>query len=503
MLRILLVDDNRDDRALVIHELKRFFSEVQVMEVGTAAQFEQVLANTLYDVVITDYQLRWSDGLTVLKTIKAQHPHCPVIMFTNTATQETAVEAMKSGLDDYVIKSPSHYVRLPAAVQTSLEKVATQQQAANLQARLQTLLNQLNVGVYRLTSDGVLLEANAAFLRLLGLDTLTAIPSNQTLEPYFQPQTYTELLNQLKENGEVREREILIRCADDTSCWVKISKTFTRVDGMIIIEGLMEDINDRKQAELQRQKQASELRQLNTVLEQTTEQLLERNQELDRFVYTVSHDLKAPLRAIYNLSQWIADDLEGQLEEENQHQMQLLQNRVLRMEAMINGLLAYSRVGRSEVATEWVNVGELISEILESLMLPPTFTIAVESEMPTLLTKKLLLSQVLSNLISNAIKHHNCPDDGRVEIKAIQEGEFYKFSVIDNGPGIAPEHHHRVFEIFQTLKGQDVQESTGIGLSIVKKIIEAEGGSIVLESNLCEGATFRFTWLEKSLVKDV
>lgn len=501
MLRILLVDDNRDDRALVIHELKRFYSDVQVTEVGTAAQFEQVLTDTLFDVVITDYQLRWSDGLTVLKTIKAKRPHCPVIMFTNTATQETAVEAMKSGLDDYVIKSPSHYVRLPTAVQTTLERVATQQQAANLQARLQTLLNQLEVGIYRLTSDGTLLEANAAFLRLLGLGSLTAIPPNKTLESYFEPQHYTDLLNQLKQNGEIREQEILLNCADHTTRWVKVSKTFTRIDGMTIIEGLMEDISPRKQAELQRQKQASELRQLNAALEQATEQLLERNQELDRFVYTVSHDLKAPLRAIYNLSHWIADDLEGQLDEENLYQMKLLQNRVTRMEAMINGLLAYSRIGRSEVATEQVNVRELIGEIIESLIIPPNFTITVSSEMPTFLTKKLLLSQVFTNLINNAIKHHHSTD-GQVEIRMTQHEEYYEFSVTDNGPGIAPENHERIFGIFQTLKGQDVQESTGIGLSIVKKIIEAEGGLITLESNLGEGATFRFTWLKKPLVKD-
>ncbi|MCU0533533.1 MAG: ATP-binding protein [Hydrococcus sp. Prado102] len=251
--------------------------------------------------------------------------------------------------------------------------------------------------------------------------------------------------------------------------------------------GSVIDISDRKQVEIQ--------------LEQTASKLTERNQELDRFVYTVSHDLKAPLRAIANLSQWISEDLEGQLEAENQRQLELLRTRVYRMEALIEGLLAYSRVGRTEVATETVDVGKLIYEILDSLMPPPGFTISVQPQMPTITTKRLLLSQVFSNLISNAIKHCDPRSasagnrsDGRIEIGAIQKGQYYEFFVADNGVGIAPENHERVFGIFQTLKGRDMQESTGIGLSIVKKIIETEGGSIVLESNLGEGATFRFTW---------
>ncbi|MBD3886738.1 response regulator [Phormidium tenue FACHB-886] len=253
MLRILLVDDNRDDRVLASRQLRQAFAQVQITEVGTAAEFEQALAAAAFDIAITDYQLRWSDGITVLKRIKARHPGCPVIMLTSIATQKIVLEALKSGLDDYVIKSLSHYVHLPAAVENALERVAAQQRAAGLQARVQTLLNQLDIGVYRLTSEGALLEGNAAFLRLLGLEALTEISANHTLEPYFQPQDYAELLAQLKQNGEVRDREIQLRCADGTTRWVKISKAFTRANGITIIDGLMEDISGRKQAEMQRE----------------------------------------------------------------------------------------------------------------------------------------------------------------------------------------------------------------------------------------------------------
>lgn len=264
-------------------------------------------------------------------------------------------------------------------------------------------------------------------------------------------------------------------------------------DRVIGIGTVCEEITERKQAERQLQQQAEELRQLNYSLTQTTSELAERNQEMGRFVYVVSHDLKAPLRAIANLSEWISEDLSGQIPEENQHQLELLRARVYRMEATIDGLLTYSRVGRTQVPTETVDVGELLGEILDSLSPPPTFTIDLKLPMPTIVTKRLFLSQVFTNLISNGIKHHERPD-GRIEIAATQKGEYYEFSVTDDGPGIAPEYHEKIFGIFQTLKSDNRQESTGIGLSIVQKIVETEGGEIILESELGKGAIFRFTW---------
>jgi PAS domain S-box-containing protein len=270
----------------------------------------------------------------------------------------------------------------------------------------------------------------------------------------------------------------------------------TRMVGMVV------DISDRKQAEIQLKEHATALRALNTNLTQTTHLLAKRNQELDRFVYVVSHDLKAPLRAISNLSEWIEDDLEGQLSEENQQQMKLLRNRVYRLDGLIDGLLAYSRVGRTEIVSQKVDVGELLDEIVDSLMVPDAFTIKVRSPMPTLFTKRLLLSQVFSNLISNAIKHHDRPD-GRIEIWATKKRNYYEFAVADDGPGIASEYHEKIFVIFQTLKSRDTQENTGIGLSIVKKIIETENGEIILDSQLGKGAIFRFTWLIEPREKNV
>lgn len=258
------------------------------------------------------------------------------------------------------------------------------------------------------------------------------------------------------------------------------------------------DITQRKQSEIQLRQQATELSQLNESLIQASELLAARNQELDSFTYVVSHDLKAPLRAIANLSQWLEEDLEGEIDDSNQHQLQLLRNRVVRMDAMIDGLLTYSRVGRAKLETELVDVGVLLEEILDSLAPPSSFTINIHSPLPTLMAKRLLLSQVLSNLISNGIKHHP-RTDGKIDICVSFLENFYEFAISDDGEGIAPHHQERIFGIFQTINSRDVKESTGIGLSIVKKIVENEGGKIKVESELGSGATFRFTWLNQSV----
>ena len=237
---------------------------------------------------------------------------------------------------------------------------------------------------------------------------------------------------------------------------------------------------------------AGELARLGSILVQTNTALEKRNQELDQFAYIVSHDLKAPLRAIANLSTWIEEDLPGE-SEEIQHNITLLRSRVHRMEALIDGILHYSRVGRVKASVEKVDVANLLAEIVDSLAPPPAFTISVQPGMPTLSTQRLLLQQVFANLLSNAIKHHDRAD-GTVTISVQDQGNFYEFAVADDGPGIATEYHERVFEIFQTLKARDIAENTGVGLSLVKKIVETQGGSVRLESQIGQGSTFRFTW---------
>jgi signal transduction histidine kinase len=174
-----------------------------------------------------------------------------------------------------------------------------------------------------------------------------------------------------------------------------------------------------------------------------------------------------------------------------------MRKRVQRMDALINGLLEYSRVGRAKVPVETVNVGDLLAEVIDSLAPPSNFLVEV-ALMPVIQTRKLPLSQVFSNLISNAIKH--CDRlDARIQITAKVYDQLCEFTVSDNGPGIALEHQEKIFVIFQTLDARDKTENTGIGLSIVKKLVELEGGKVWVESQRGQGAKFIFTWYTSPL----
>lgn len=223
------------------------------------------------------------------------------------------------------------------------------------------------------------------------------------------------------------------------------------------------------------------------------EELDRSNRDLDQFAYVASHDLKAPLRAIATLSGWLEEDLAENLSEDGRQQMRLLRGRVKRMDGLIDGILQYSRVGRTDSQEDMVDAGELVREVVELLDPPDGFEVTIGPGMPRFRTRGLRLGQVFSNLINNAIKYHDRAD-GKVAVAVERQNGFYEFTVSDDGPGIPPQHHEKVFVMFQTLQPRDEVESTRMGLSLVKKLVEEEGGTVRLESAEGEGAKFRFTW---------
>ncbi|AKU94271.1 two-component sensor histidine kinase [Labilithrix luteola] len=226
-------------------------------------------------------------------------------------------------------------------------------------------------------------------------------------------------------------------------------------------------------------------------------QLAKSNSDLDQFAYVASHDLKAPLRGIANLSEWIEEDLADAMTDKVREQLRLLRGRVHRMEGLIDGILEYSRAGRARDADESLDTRELLDDTLELMAPPPGVSIRITPELPTVVAPKIFLQQIFINLVGNALKHAR-HDAAEVEIGATDGGTNWEFFVRDNGPGIDPKFHDRIFGIFQTLASRDKVEGTGIGLAVVKKLVESRGGRIWVESTLGSGATFKFT-LPKTL----
>lgn len=226
-------------------------------------------------------------------------------------------------------------------------------------------------------------------------------------------------------------------------------------------------------------------------LELRATELARSNADLDQFASSVSHDLKSPLRGIASLSEWLVEDYATQLDGEVKERLRLIAARVARMHRLIDGILEYSRVGRvTERAS--LDLGLLVGDVIDGLEPREHIAVRVDGTLPRVDYDEVQLVRVMQNLIGNAVRHLGKPA-GTVTISASERVDAWVVAVADTGVGIAPANHERIFRMFQTLRAPDDDESTGIGLAVVKKIAEANAGSVTVESAPGAGACFRLT----------
>ncbi len=483
-MRILLIDDNYDDRLLIIHALEREFQEIEFLEVYREQDLKQALAVQQFDLVITDYELRWTDGLTVVRSIKKIYPDCPIIMFTDSGTQEVAVEAMKLGLDDYILKSAVHYVRLPAAVKSALEKVEQRRKVAFLEARLQTLLNNLNVGVYRLSGDSQLLEANNAFLQLMGLSDITQ-----------HQDEYTKILSKLNYNGE-GDREIILRQQGDTAVWVRISQTITNIDGAIIIDGLMEDISEVKRREVEQQAAMAELAVAKEELRRHLGEAREANRIKDQFMAIVSHELRSPLTSILG---WARILRSKRLTEVQLAQgLETIERNAKLQNTLIEDILDISRIiqNRLHINRRPINIVPLVTTVIEDVKPEAqaksiNLDYSINPTVPLVMADPERLLQIIRNLLNNAIKFTE--QGGNVFIQVEQIDLSIYITVKDTGVGIGADFLPYVFEPFRQADNSSarVHSGLGLGLAIVSRLVEMHNGKVsVVSEGIGKGATF-------------
>lgn len=353
--------------------------------------------------------------------------------------------------------------------------------------RMDFFFNGANDGICIISSDRKILEVNQALAATLGYRTNELIGRDfEYLLAKCSDVEHRTVLQRMFHNAqETPLRQTTtesLRCKNASEVDVELSIDQIDSGPNFHFAAVVRDISERKRAETER--------------ECLVEALRTSNDELDSFAYVASHDLKAPLRAIETASRWLSTDLEGKLDEDSQENLDLMRSRVFRMDQLLDGILEHARIGRKTASTRSrVLLGaDLAEDIRDLLNCSPSFSIRFSKRFSEKMYQQMPLRTVLLNLISNGIKHHDRPD-GVIKVDAENIGKMVRFTVTDDGPGIDPQFHERVFQLFQTLKSRDIVEGSGLGLAMCQKQVRLMGGELKLTSEgNGSGSTFSFTW---------
>ncbi len=387
-----------------------------------------------------------------------------------------------------VVTAQSNYIEKSknAIIEDILEK-KEELRVKNIELnKLSLVASKADNGVIITDSRLIIEWVNDGFVRLTGYpfeEVIGKKPDTLMIGEETDKDMLQSICERLKK-GQSCSEELLKYHRNGSKIWIQenitpIKNDNGNIEKFIFIEN---DITPRKTAEA---KMAEYLRNLEMT-----------NKELDKFAYIVSHDLKAPLRAIGNLTGWIEEDMGNTLPDSVQSNFNIIKGRVVRMEALINGILDYSKASRNAGQNVSFDSKSVAQESFDLIGAGENCRLKITSGLPILITDKTKLQQVFLNLFNNAIKY-NDKESPCIEVSASEEKNFWHFVVSDNGPGIDKQFHEKIFVIFQTLQARDEFESTGVGLAIVKKIIEEMGGQIWVESEPGSGAAFHFTWPRK------
>ena len=491
-LKVLIVDDNSSDRELALRELKKLFPKLQYREIIDEADLNDALKQNKFNLVITDYQIRWITGLEILRRIKEKRPSCPVIMFTGTGSEEIAVSAMKAGLDDYVIKSPKHYVRLAAAVRSAWQRSQHQKALKEFKETYYRFFEQVPLGLYRLNPVGEIIEANSTLAKMLGCSAQEL--QGQNLDYYHVlPETYGQWQQQLNQNSSEQKLEAQIKTLNGEIIWVLHSAIAVknRHGKLIYYEGAVAEITASKEAEIERiellRREQKARKEAETV-----------NRIKDEFLATLSHELRTPLNAIMGWMQLLRAGKMGETQIEKA--LEIIERNAKAQNQLIEDLLDVSRIIRGTMKLQFKPLN-LIQVVMASV---DTIRPAAEAKDIEIVTQfehenievkgdEERLQQVFWNLAINAVKF--TPAKGTITIRSLIEENTALVEVTDTGQGIAPEVLPYIFDRFrqaETESSTRTQGGLGLGLAIVRHLLEIHGGEVSAYSEgLGLGATFK------------
>jgi PAS domain S-box-containing protein len=364
----------------------------------------------------------------------------------------------------------------------SIIDISERKGAEALAQRMAALVESADDAIVTKGLDGIISSWNPAAQRLLGYQPREIIGQHVSLLlPDDRQAEETMILSRIREGQEVAHFETRRQRRDGSQ--VDVSLTISPIrnrDGTVVgASKIMRDITDQRRHE-------SNLRRSN-------EDLARMNEELDNFVYTASHDLRSPLTGIGSVVQWILED-DTSLTSESRARLGIIQGRIERMKRLLNDIRDYARTGRyDEPAGPPVCAGALAAEVAATAHVPPGFSVRCDASLNSVLVRRVPLEQVLNNLVNNAIKHHD-RSAGVVDIAVQNQAPWLKFTVCDDGPGVPEEYRESVFDMFKTLKPRDETEGSGMGLALVRKIVERMGGRCGIESATPRGSVFWFEW---------
>ena len=354
----------------------------------------------------------------------------------------------------------------------------TEQKAQEEQLYMLSLIAEKNINAVIISDkDGKIEWANTSFLDMSGF-SMEEIRGKKPGHLLQGPETNPDSIAYMKDcilKGLPFNCEVINYSKNGQKYWVSIQgqALYNKKNEIIKYFAIEENITKKKELEQQR--------------EFLLDSLAKSNKELEDYAAIVSHDLKSPLRSIHSLISWIKEDNDKEFSAQTMEYLGMIENKVEKMDYLIEGILTYAKIDKADVALENINTQEIVQNIINIIHIPSHISVQIKSTLPVIKADRFRIQQLFQNIISNAVNYVDKPT-GIVEVDCKEFSKHYLFSVRDNGPGIAKENQEKIFKIFQSLETTD--KSTGLGLSIVKKIIDLYQGEIWIESQMGEGSTF-------------
>ncbi|PYU93795.1 MAG: hypothetical protein DMG25_08425 [Acidobacteria bacterium] len=483
-LRVLYIEDSPHDAKLCLRQLEQAGYELSARLVTSREEFEEDLRTQPYDVILADYRTPTWSAMEALEALKQVDKDLPFIIVTGTLGDEGAVECIKRGATDYVLKDRP--ARLPQAVERALEEKAAREEHQRVEASrklLASIVESSEDAIVSRAREGNVLSWNRGAEKMFGYSAEEAI--GRPISMLVPPECAREL-GQIQERvaqGESVGRYETVRMAKDgrrIDVSLVVSPIFDAAGRITGASSIHRDITERKRAEEALARRAKELERSNT--------------ELEQFAFVASHDLQEPLRMVASYTQLLAERYQGKLDADADEFIAFAVEGAQRMQKLIHDLLTYSRLGTRREEFKPTECGQALGRALQNLAasIEESRASVTHDPLPTVMADGSQLTQLFQNLVSNAIKFGD-QQPPRVHISAERNDAEWTFSVQDHGIGIDAQYADRIFVIFQRLHPRNEYPGTGIGLAISKKIVERHRGRIWFESKLGEGATFKFT----------